>query len=85
MKPRRTPSSNRVYSLAGGNEDNDLWVCETFDSEQPEATVVCSVWELTPNERERIAAGENIELAVWGGQPPVALQVTAEPLGRDVD
>lgn len=83
MKPRRTPSSNRVYRLAGGTEDNDLWVCETFDSLQPAQTVVCSVWELTDDERQRVADGENIELAVWGGQPPVALQVTAEPLGRN--
>jgi hypothetical protein len=82
MKPRRTHDSNRVYRLAGGNEDNDLWVMETFDSENPATPVVLSVWEPTDVERARIAAGDNVELAVWGGQPPVAMHVTDVPLGK---
>lgn len=82
MKPRRTHRSTNVFVLEGGNEDNDLWVMETFDSEQPQTPVTLSVWEPTDAERARIAAGENIELAVWGGQPPVALQVTDAPLGK---
>lgn len=82
MKPRRTHDSNRVYRLAGGNEDNDLWVMETFDSENPAVTVILSVWEPTDAERALIAAGANVELAVWGGQPPVAVQVTEVPLGK---
>lgn len=82
MKPRRTHESNRVYRLEGSTEDNDLWVTETFCSEQPGVPVILSVWEPTADERARIAAGENIELAVWGGQPPVALQLTAVALGK---
>lgn len=82
MKPRRTHDSNQVYRLAGGTEDNDLWVMETFDSERPQVPVILSVWEPTDEERARIAAGDNIELAVWGGQPPVSLQVTDIPLGK---
>lgn len=82
MKPRRTHQSNRVYRLAGGNEDNDLWVMETFASDEPTRRVILSVWEPTAEERARIAAGENIELAVWGGQPPVAIGVTDVPLGK---
>lgn len=82
MRPRRTHDSNRVYRLAGGTEDNDLWVQETFDSENPSVPVICSVWEPTPEERHAIANGANIELAVWGGQPPVALQTTTVPLGK---
>lgn len=82
MRPRRTRESNKVYRLAGGTEDNDLWVMVTFDSENPAVPVICSVWEPSAEERARIAAGENIELAVWGGQPPVAVQVTGVPLGK---
>jgi hypothetical protein len=82
MKPRRTHDSNSVYRLVGGTEDNDLWTTVTFDSERPEVPVVLSVWEPTDEERARIAAGENIQLAVWGGQPPVAVQVTDTPLGK---
>jgi hypothetical protein len=42
-----------------------------------------SVWELTADERARVAAGENIYLVVWGPDtPPVALGVTDERLGK---
>lgn len=80
MWPRRTHASNRVYRLAGGNEDNDLWVHETADDQ--DTTVISSVWVPTDEQRERIANGENIELAVWGGQPPVSLGVTDVPIGK---
>lgn len=96
MKPRRTPRSNKVFRLVGGTEDNDLWVETTTHEGLPcitlhvhkgledEHPVVTSTWELTPEERELIAAGQNIELTVWGeGTPPVALCVTDEPLGKD--
>lgn len=81
MKPRRTPSSNHVFRLAGGNEDNDLWVNVQEDSDGD--TFITSTWELTEDEREAIAAGANLKLIVWGtGHPPVALQVSKERLGR---
>lgn len=82
MKPRRTHTSNAVYKLDGGNEDNDLWVERTFCSET-HATVLCSTWEPTDEERAAIAAGANIELAVYGGeQPPVSMQTTTVTLGK---
>jgi hypothetical protein len=82
VKPRRTYGSNKVYSLPGGTEDNDLWVRETFDSEEPELAVIVSVWEPTLEERRAITEGANIELAVWGVQVPVALGTTTEALGK---
>lgn len=77
MKPRRTHMSNFVYRLAGGTEDNDLW--SHIDQD---AGTVSSVWELDEHERAAIAAGANIQLTVWGGQPPVALQTVTTPLGK---
>lgn len=79
MKPRRTHESNKVYRLQGGTEDNDLWVTEAVQEGTP---IIVSVWEPTLEERQAIADGENIELAVWGGQPPVALGTTPVELGK---
>lgn len=81
MKPRRTVESNQVFRLPGGTEDNDLRVRLTVDED--ENPVICSVWELTPEERQEIAAGANVELVVWGdGTPPVAMHTTSVPLGK---
>lgn len=75
MKPRRTPTSTVVFRLAGGNEDNDLWVERTHHSETFDPLLI-STWEPTDEERAAIAAGGTIELIVWGaGHPPVALSV----------
>lgn len=73
--------ANKVFGLMGGNEDNDLWVEQaTFADGTP---YIRSVWELTPGEREQIAAGHNICLTVIGnGTPPVQMQVTPEQPGR---
>ena len=74
MKPRRTPSSDKVFRLVGGNEDNDLWVEMTQDVLG--APIILSVWELSDAERTAIATGATIELMVWGrGTPPVALGI----------
>jgi hypothetical protein len=81
MKPRRTHESNAVFHLPGGTEDNDLWLrrCVNEDNE----AMLVSVWEPDADERARIAAGENIELAVWGvNTPPIALGTTDVPLGK---
>jgi hypothetical protein len=81
MRPRRTHESQQAIRLPGGNEDNDLWMALKRDEEN--RAIISSVWEPTPEERERIAAGENIELMVWALQtPPVAMAVTDVPLGR---
>jgi hypothetical protein len=81
MNPRRTPSSNQVFRLPGGTEDNDLWVRR--DHHEDGSPLIRSTWELSDQEREEITAGANVELIVWGaGTPPVALRTTDEPLGR---
>lgn len=77
MIPRRTHHSNAVYELEGGNEDNSLWVYQS-----PVGNWVSSVWEPTTAERRAIAEGQNIELTVYGGQPPVSMGVTNVPLGK---
>lgn len=83
MKPRRTPHSNKVFRLDGGNEDNDLWVEATTSEQGP---CIRSVWELTDEERAKVAAGENVYLVVWGTvTPPVAIGVTDDPLGAKAD
>lgn len=80
MRPRRTPYSNQVFRLAGGTEDNDLWVERTTSAGEP---IIRSVWELDADERRKVAEGHNIYLIVWGnGTPPVALGVTDDELGR---
>lgn len=80
MKPRRTVLSNCVFELAGGNEDNSLWIHREQLGVQ---TLNHSCWVPDDDERERIANGANIDLIVWGkGHPPVAMTVTAITLGR---
>lgn len=80
MRPRRTPGSTGVLSLEGGNEDTDLWYRSTSFGE---THVFASVWEFTPEERRAVAAGANVQLAVFGpGHPPVDVAVTHEALGR---
>ena len=84
MKARRTHHTDKVFRLPGGNEDNDLWTYEMKDDHG--VPIVCSVWVPTEEERKAIAAGENIRLCVWGGgQPPVVLDLTDEPLGKKPD
>ena len=90
MKPRRTPSSNVVYRLPGGTEDNDLWaertIAEGMEPGDPAEgrMMIRSVWELDAKERAAVAAGANVELSVYMGdaQPPVGLRLTHQKLGR---
>jgi hypothetical protein len=80
VRPRRTHFSTAVYRLPGGNEDNDLWV--QVDEADDGSPILRSTWSPTAGERARIAAGENIELIVWGvGHPPVMMDVVDYPLG----
>lgn len=80
LRPRRTWLSNTVWGLPGGNEDNDLWVY--IDQHSDGHPLIRSTWVPTDEERARIAAGENVELIVWGmGHPPVAMEVVNYPLG----
>lgn len=77
MKPVITENTDVNFILPGGTDENDLPAYRMFDSvRQP---TICSVWQPTPEERVRLAAGENVRLVIWGtGQPPVAIDVTDE-------
>lgn len=82
MRPRRTPSSNFVYRLPGGTEDNDLH-CRIGVTPGPHtpAGVPCivAVFEPDPEERAAIAAGDNVELTILGeAMPPVSITTTRE-------
>lgn len=80
MLPRRTHYSNKVFTLVGGTEDNDLWVENTTSDHGP---CLKSTWEPTPEERRAIGDGANVYLVVWGsGHPPVAMGVSDDPLGK---
>lgn len=73
MRSRRVPDSTTVFRLAGGNEDNDLWVKTGSTDGEPWLE---SVWDLDEDERTAIAAGATVELRVYGvGTPPVSLTV----------
>lgn len=88
MRSRRTRSSNGVFRLGGGTEDNDLHVQRVeaavelgFDPNDPCADMpaIRSVWEPRPEERAALACGANIELVVVGTeQPPVSINTTDE-------
>jgi hypothetical protein len=82
--PRRVHSSNTVWRLAGGNEDNDLHALnhEVDDAVTGVVDAVTSVFVPTDEQREQIASGVNIALTVLGGQPPVMLRLTDEPIGK---
>lgn len=81
MKARRTHTSNTVYRLPGGTEDNDLWV--TVYGPDEGGPALGSVWVPTDDERQAIADGANIELVTFGtGTPPVALRIDNTPIGR---
>lgn len=83
MRARRSIHSTRVFSLPGGNEDNDLWVYDMPDDAN--GNVIISVWEPTEEERKQIAEGQNIRLLVWAPKHvhlPVAMDVSDEALGK---
>lgn len=84
LNPRRFHSANKVWRLAGGTEDNDLWALnhEVNDGVLGEVPAVTSVFVPTDEQRTAIAGGENIALTVIGVQPPVMVRLTREPLGR---
>jgi hypothetical protein len=80
MNPSRTHFTNRVFTLPGGTEKNDLWVYDVPDTSGNK--IVASVWVPTDEERQKIAEGENIRLLIWAYRiPPVAIDLTDEPLG----
>lgn len=87
LRPRRFHSANKVFSLPGGTEDNDLWVrLHKIDDEIiGECLAMTSVFEITDEDRALIAGGANVALTLLGTQPPVMVRLTDESLGRDTD
>lgn len=92
MRLRRTPKSNKVFSLPGGTEDNDAWVEQLVlgDGDVPTddpchgAPALRMVYEIDAADRRRIANGANIELNIIGtGMPPVMLRTTYAAIGKD--
>jgi hypothetical protein len=79
LHPRRFHSARTVWRLEGGNEDNDLWA---LNHETGFGQGVSSVFVPTDAQRQMIADGYNICLTVIGGQPPVLLRLTDEPIGK---
>lgn len=78
MRPIRVPGTNFVFKLDGdATGDHDL-PCQLLRPE-PNAAIVISTWEPTPEERRAIAKGANVQLAVFSAQhPPVSLSVSSE-------
>jgi hypothetical protein len=76
VKHRKTPTSVHVFELAGGNEDNSLFVEPQLDERGNPVWV--SVWEPDEQERGLLAEGATIELFAWGlHHQPVAVAVGA--------
>lgn len=78
MRPVRTAQSNMVYQ--GPTPDVGDLHCQRLTP-----GIIASVWEPSPEERARLAAGANIRLVIWGEPiPPVAVEVRDEPgVGED--
>ncbi len=78
MKPVKTGQANFVYR--GPRPDiGDLWV-QRVDG------TVRTVWEFTDEERELIAAGGRIELAMFHEPiPPISFIVLSEEQSQPVD
>lgn len=81
MKPVKTVRSNLVY--AGPRANIGDLDCER-EHDGPD-TIVWSVWEPTPAEREQIRAGARIKLGIFNHEPipPVALCITTEELADE--
>lgn len=69
MKPIRTPESDTVYTLPGGNEDNFLHAQHVEDG-------VKSVWRPSPEELALLYGGGRVVLMIYGSLvPPVSIGV----------
>lgn len=80
MNPVKTATSTGDLAPPPGVSDEECGHLPYRYAPQPDgSTVFASVWELTSEERGRIAAGANIELEVWAfTHPPVSLAATDE-------
>lgn len=77
MKPVRTPDSNALFTLPGGNEDNYLYAQQTAGGE------VHSVWELTDPERLMLAGGGRVRLTIFGALVPPVILTVVRPYCRE--
>lgn len=86
LRPRRFHSANKVWRLAGGTEDNDLWALnhEVDDEVLGQVPAVTSVFVPDDQQRQAIAEGANVALTVIGAQPPVMVRLTDEAIGKPV-
>lgn len=79
MKPVRTASSNFTY--LGPTPDVGDLPCQRVRPGE-----IRSVWELSELERDMVAAGGRIELAIYAEPiPPVSLTVLPHAVGRPVE
>jgi hypothetical protein len=77
MKPIKTQWSNLVYR--GPTPDIDDLPCRRH-----EPGLIVSTWTFTPEERQAIAGGANLELWIYTEPiPPVALQLTNDQEAND--
>jgi hypothetical protein len=76
MRPIDFPGSNIKMRPPKGWEPDKDGVCHTVPAHN-DGRNVTTVWALSPDERERIAKGENIALTCVGGMPPVWLMPVA--------
>lgn len=67
MRCIKTLATNFTYGPPRGMTTEE---CDALPCTRTGDGRVISVWEFTPEERQRIAAGENLELHVWMQPPP---------------
>lgn len=98
MRPRKVESSNIVYRLPGGTEDNDLHarlgrladghvnLDERDPADGTNAPYIATVYEPTNDERAALSSGiSNVEVILLGLErpPPLIVRTTTEhPRGK---
>jgi hypothetical protein len=73
VKPIKTLQTNFIYGMPAGQKGDDLPCVITSDGR------TISTWELSPEERERLARGGHLELHVWMRPPPPCGLVVIPP------
>lgn len=74
MKPVETDTTNTVFKLQGGTEENDLPILSTDGGDH--GPTLTSFWRLDGHERRIIAEGGRVVLTVFGrAHPPVLISI----------
>lgn len=80
MQPTKPVEANFVYHAPPGLEDQVGSLMVRRELEGPRSDwLVASAWELSEEERKMVAAGANVELAVWMIPPPPVSLVVRGP------